>query len=213
MNGGAELVPLLQGLALGAGICASLGPQSVFVLRQGIHGEAGFGVATVCTCADFLLIGTAALGADAIARLLPEADSIGAWGGAIVAAAFGCIALGGSFRHRLALAGGATRAIYAQAIVVALALSLLNPQVYLEMVLLVGGIALGFPPAERALFAIGVALVSPLWFYGLVIGGRLLSRLFVRPRAVAALDIAAGIAMLALAVTIVVDQLDLFSRS
>ena len=214
MNGGATLVPLLQGLALGAGICASLGPQSVFVLRQGVNGAAAYSVATVCTFADFLLIGAAALGANAIAGLVPDADSVAAWGGAIVASAFGCVALAGSLRHRLAFAGTpAAGTIHIQAVVAALALSLLNPQVYLEMVVLVGGIALRFPPDERALFAIGVASVSPLWFYGLVVGGRLLSRLLVRPRAAAALDIAAGVAMLALAATIVIDELDLFSGS
>lgn len=214
MNGGADLVPLLQGLALGAGICVSLGPQSVFVLRQGVNGAAAFSVATVCTFSDFLLIGAAAMGANAIASLIPDADSVAAWGGAIIASAFGCIALAGSLRHRLALAGApAAGTIHLQAVVVALALSLLNPQVYLEMVVLVGGIALRFPPDERALFAIGVASVSPLWFYGLVVGGRLLSRLLVRPRAAAALDIAAGVAMLALAATIVIDELDLFSGS
>ena len=82
--------------------------------------------------------------------------------------------------------------------------------IHLEMVVLVGGIALRFPPAERILFTVGVALVSPLWFFGLVVSGRRLSRLFVRPQASAALDIAAGITMLALAATIVIDELGLF---
>ena len=213
MNGAVDLVPLLQGLVLGTSICASLGPQSVFVLRQGIHGEAAFGVATICTFADLLLIAAAALSADAIVRLHPEAGSIGAWGGATFALAFGCIGLAGALRRRLAVVQAPkSGAIYAQAIVVALALSLLNPQVYLEMVVLVGGIALRFPPAERVLFALGVALVSPLWFFGLVVCGRRLSRLFARPQASAALDLAAGIAMLALAATIVLDELGLFSR-
>jgi hypothetical protein len=54
-----------------------------------------------------------------------------------------------------------------------------------------------------------VAFVSPLWLFGLVAGGRRLSRLFVRPHALAALDVATGIAMLALAATIVVDELGL----
>jgi L-lysine exporter family protein LysE/ArgO len=213
VNGGADLVPLFQGLVLGASICASLGPQSVFVLRQGIHGEAAFGVATICTFADLLLIAAAALGADAIARLNPEAGSIGAWGGATFASAFGCVALAGALRRRLAVVHAPTSgAIHAQAIGVALALSLLNPQVYLEMVVLVGSIALRFPPAERTLFAVGVAFVSPLWFFGLAVCGRRLSRLFARPQASAALDLAAGIAMLALAATIVIDELDLISR-
>lgn len=213
MNGGMDLTPLLQGLVLGAGICATLGPQSLFVLRQGVHGETAFGVATVCTFADFLLIAAAALGADAIVRLLPDAASMGAWGGAMFASAFGCLAIAGALRDRLAPVNApAAGATHARAIAVALALSLLNPQAYLEMVVLVGGIALRFPPAERVLFATGVAFISPLWFFGLVVGGRRVSPLFARPRASAALDIGAGIAMLALAATIVIDELDLLGR-
>jgi L-lysine exporter family protein LysE/ArgO len=208
VTGGSDLVPLLQGIVLGATICASLGPQSAFVLRQGIHGDAAFGVAMVCTFADFLLIAAAAAGADAISRSLPHAASIGAWGGAIIASAFGCFALAGALRHRPAVVQApAVGAMHVQAIVVALALSLLNPQVYLEMIVLVGGMALSFPPAERALFAVGVAIVSPLWFFGLVIGGRRLSRLFARPQALAALDLATGLAMLTLAAAIVVGEL------
>jgi L-lysine exporter family protein LysE/ArgO len=90
-----------------------------------------------------------------------------------------------------------------------LALSLLNPQVYLEMVVLVGGLALQFPSGERVLFATGVALVSPLWFFGLVAGGRRLGPLFARPRALSALDTAGGLVMLALAATIAVGELGL----
>ena len=209
MNGGSDLVPLLQEIVLGATICASLGPQSAFVLRQGIHGDAAFGVAMVCTFADFLLIAAAAAGADAITRLLPHAASIGAWGGAIIASAFGCVVLAGALRRRPAPAVGP---VHTQAIVVALALSLLNPQVYLEMIVLVGGMALLFPPSERVLFAVGVAIVSPLWFFGLVIGGRRLSRLFARPHALAALDLATGLAMLMLAAAIVVGELGSFGH-
>ncbi len=213
MNGGADLAPLLQGLVLGASMCASLGPQSVFVLRQGVHGEAAFGVATICTFADFLLIAAAVVGADAIARLHPDAASLGAWGGATFASAFGCAALAGALRRRPAMARAPRAgAAHAQTIAAALALSLLNPQVYLEMVVLVGGIALRFPPAERMLFAVGVAFVSPLWFFGLVASGRRLSWLFARPQALAAFDIAAGVAMLALAATIVIDELGLSGR-
>lgn len=213
MTGGPDLVPLLQGIVLGAGICGSLGPQSAFVLRQGIRGDAAFGVAMVCTFTDFLLIAAAAAGADAIGRSLPHAASIGAWGGATIAAAFGCLALAGALRHRPAVAQvPAVGALHVQAILVALALSLLNPQVYLEMIVLVGGMALSFPPAERALFAFGVAIVSPLWFFGLVIGGRRLSWLFARPQALAALDGATGLAMLALATAIVVGELGSFGH-
>ena len=213
MTGGPDLVPLLQGIVLGAGICCSLGPQSAFVLRQGIHGDAAFGVAMICTFADFLLIAAAAAGADLIGRSLPHAASIGAWGGATVAAAFGCYALAGALRRRPAIVqASAVGALHVQAIFLALALSLLNPQVYLEMIVLVGGMALSFAPAERTLFAFGVAIVSPLWFFGLVIGGRRLSWLFARPQTLAALDGATGLAMLALATAIVLGELASFDH-
>lgn len=213
MNSGSDFVPLLQGIVLGAGICSSLGPQSVFVLRQGIHGETGFGVAMICTFADFVLIAAAVAGADAISRSLPHATSLGAWGGAITASAFGCFALAGALRHRSAVVHTPTvSTCHTQAIVVALALSVLNPQVYLEMIGLVGGMALLFPPGERVLFAVGVAFVSPLWFFGLVIGGRRLTRLFARPQALVAFDITTGLAMLALAAVTALGELALFGR-
>jgi len=208
VNGGSDIVPLLQGIVLGASICSSLGPQSMFVLRQGIHGEAAFGVAAICTISDFLLIAAGAAGAEAIARLHPDATSIAAWGSAMFASAFGCVVLVGTLRRRLAVVCvPAVGAIPARTIVATVALSLLNPQAYLEMVVLVGGIALTFPPAERVLFALGVAFVSPLWFFGLAVAGQRLSRLFARPQALVALDIITGIAMIALAATLIVDEL------
>ena len=164
-------MPLLQGILLGAGICGSLGPQSVFVLRQGIRGEAAFAVAMVCTLADVLLISAAVAGADVFILLIPKAANVAAWGTAAFALAYGYLALSAAIRRRpdvgIAQDDGASRA---WALSAALALSLLNPQVYFEMVVLVGGVALQFPPADRMLFGLGVGLVSPLWFFGLALG-------------------------------------------
>ncbi len=88
----------------------------------------------------------------------------------------------------------------------AVAISLLNPQVYVEMVTVVGGISLMFPSGERALFAVGVGLVSPLWFFGLAKCGRNMARLFAQPRALLSLDLATGFAMLALAASIILTE-------
>ena len=107
MTGGSDLVPLLQGIILGASSAAVSATERV-VLRQGIHGEAAFGVAMICTFADFLLIAAAAAGADAISQSLPHAASIGAWGGAIIASAFGFFALAGALRHRAAVVHAST---------------------------------------------------------------------------------------------------------
>ena len=209
MNGGEQLIPLLQGMALGAGICLTLGPQSAFVLRQGIRGEAAFTVAAICTFADLLLIAAATIGVHAIIGQFPGMSSISAWGGAAFAAAFGFVALSRAARSGRAPAQETpfARTNYGGAIAAALALSLLNPQTYVEMLMLVGSSAMRFSPGDRVTFSVGVALISPLWFFGLVAGGRRLAFLFIKPRALGALDLIAGLAMLALATTIVIGEL------
>jgi L-lysine exporter family protein LysE/ArgO len=201
-------MPLLQGILLGAGICISLGPQSVFVLRQGIRGEAAFAVAVVCTAADVLLISAAIAGADAFILLIPKAANVAGWGTAAFALAYGYLALSAALRRRpdvnITRDDGAPRA---WVLPVALALSFLNPQVYFEMVVLVGGIALQFPQPDRMLFGLGVALVSPLWFFGLAFGGRRFAGVFVRPMALSAFDIGSGLVMLVLAIMIIESKL------
>ena len=199
-------MPLLQGFMLGASICGSLGPQSVFVLRQGIRGEAALLVALICTLVDFAMIAGAVVGAEALIGLLPQVESAATWGTALFVLTYGCFSLAAAIRHRASLDFSlTTTALGAPASVVAaaLALSLLNPQVYLEMGLMVGGFGLQFPMTERIIFAIGVALVSPFWFFGLAAGGRHLSRLLARPTASFAIDVTSSFVMIGLALLII----------
>ncbi|MCB1378415.1 MAG: LysE family transporter [Alphaproteobacteria bacterium] len=186
---------LIQGIMLGASICVTLGPQSIFVLRQGIHGECALRTAAICTAADLLLIAAAAAGANALVMSFPEAMRYGVWGGAIFTAAF---------RPRAAVSGGAATS---RVVKTTLALCFLNPQVYLEMVAVVGGMSLQFAPQERSFFALGVGLISPLWFFGLAMGGRKLAAVFRCNRAQCAIDLVAGLAMVALAIAIIAGEL------
>lgn len=197
-------MPLAQGIVLGAGICMTLGPQSAFVLRQGVQRQGAFYVATICTLADLLLIATAAASASMIVQYFPSAVSVGVWGGAVFTLIFGLIALMAAFKPKVM---SIECALPRRIVAAAFALCFLNPQVYFEMVALVGGVALQFPPAERTMFALGVGLVSPLWFFGLAAGGRRLAPLFSRPRSQAAFDLATGIAMVALAGSMIINQL------
>jgi L-lysine exporter family protein LysE/ArgO len=98
----------------------------------------------------------------------------------------------------------------AAVIITTLALSLLNPQVYLEMMVMVGVVGLQFADGDRWLFAVGVAVVSPLWFFGLVLGGRRMAPLFARPGIARAADLITGLAMILLALMIVGSDLSWF---
>jgi arginine exporter protein ArgO len=79
-------------------------------------------------------------------------------------------------------------------------------QVYLEVVVIVGLAGLHFPAGERWLFGLGVALISPLWFFGLVFFGARLSPLLSRPSVVLAIDVAVGGTMIGLGLAILVGQ-------
>jgi L-lysine exporter family protein LysE/ArgO len=192
-------LPLTQGFILGTSLCFSLGPQSLFVLRRGISRTGALRIATVCTAADLVMIALAICTASTLALSQPGAARLGALGGAAFALIFGIATLLSCWRS------GASRPLQPSpraGIAAALALSFLNPQVYGEMIALVGGFALQFEPPERTEFALGVAAVSPLWFFGLALGGRNLAPLLARPRALLALDAGTGLVMVGIAVAI-----------
>ena len=164
-------MPLVQGLILGASFCCSIGPQSMFVLRQGMRGQDAVLVAVLCTLADFALIVIALVGADAIVAVLPMRKRVAAWAAGGVMLGYGCFTLAAATRKK-AGRPDLPRAPAAFAIAgAALAISLLNPQVYLEVVVIVGLAGRHFPAGERWLFGVGVAVISPLWFFGLVFSG------------------------------------------
>ncbi len=84
-----------------------------------------------------------------------------------------------------------------------LALTWLNPHVYLDTVVLLGSMASTYGE-HRWQFAAGAALGSALWFTGLGYGARLLRPVFARPGAWRVLDGGIAVVMAALAVSLLV---------
>jgi L-lysine exporter family protein LysE/ArgO len=84
----------------------------------------------------------------------------------------------------------------------ALALTWLNPHVYLDTVVLLGSISATY--AAPWLFALGAALGSLIWFTGLGFGARLLAPVFARPGAWRVFDVAVAVVMTSIAVTLLV---------
>ena len=194
---GDPLTILVQGIALGVGLCCTVGPQSIFVLRQGMHGEAALRTATICSLGDLGMILAGAAGFGLVLTSLPALASAANGAGAIFVMLYGVkMLLEGWRRKSGAACEGEAAHRRACATMTALALTLLNPQVYLEMVGLVGSIAIRFPVGDRAVFALGVMLVSPVWFYSLALGGQRLSALFGHHQVLRVVDLATGVATL-----------------
>ena len=196
----AALAPFLQGMGLGAGLIIAIGAQNAFVLRQGLARRHVFLICTICFLGDALLIAAGSARVGTLIAAHPWATSAAAWGGAAFLAWMGANALRAMTRpETLGPAAGGAAMSRTAAVTTVLALTFLNPHVYLDTVVLLGGIAGQFPAAERTWFAAGAATASLLWFYGLGYGAGLLSPLFRRPLTWRILDGAIAAIMFAIA--------------
>ena len=191
----------LQGFALGLGLIVAIGAQNAFVLRQGLRREHVGAVVAFCALADALLITAGVFGmAQALGDRPQLARALALAGAAFLAwygwKAFARMRQAGSL---LAAAGGqalSRRAALAQAA----AFTLLNPHVYLDTVLLVGGLGAQQPAPLQPWFAAGASTASGVWFSLLGVGARWLAPWFARPTAWRVLDALIGVTMGVLAV-------------
>ena len=199
-----KLLALWEGLALGSALIIAIGAQNAFVLRQGLARQHVFAVCTVCFLADALLIALGAGGLGTAFRADPLILKTVAWAGTAFLLFFSFQAFSRA-AHPQALtagAGGDTAKSLGAAISTTLAVTFLNPHVYLDTVLLLGGVAARFDGVDRVMFASGAALASLLWFYGLGYGAARWSRFISRPQTWRAIDIGIGLIVGLLAVSL-----------
>ncbi|TWP50921.1 amino acid transporter [Lentzea tibetensis] len=183
---------LLLGYGTGLSLIVAIGAQNAFVLRQGIRRHSVLAVVAICALSDAVLIALGVGGVGAVVAKFPDAlKVIGVVGGGFLLC-YGFLAARRAVRpHALVpAAGGST-------VVTCLALTWLNPHVYLD-ILLLGSIAAG-----SWSFALGAVLASITWFSALGFGARLLSGFFARPASWRVLDGLVAATMVALGVTLI----------
>ena len=195
----------ITGLLTGLGLIVAIGAQNVFVLRQGLRGEHVFAVCLLCAVADSVLILVGVIGFERIASAMPGIDPILRYGGAAFLFFYGARSLYSAFRSTEALtASGAERtAPLAETLLACLALTLLNPHVYLDTVVLLGAVSTRFPGAE-AQFAAGAITGSFSFFFALGYGAARLRPFFARPAACRALEGAIAAIMWTIALSLIV---------
>ena len=134
------LVPFGRGLGLGVGLIVAIGAQNAFVLRQGLKKEGRLLVALLCICCDASLIALGAAGFGSLIAHTPWLTRAAAWAGALLLMIYGA----GAFRRALrptVLSADIPVASRMGLIGTTLALSLLNPHVYLDTIVLIGGLS------------------------------------------------------------------------
>lgn len=174
----------------------AIGAQNAFVLRQGIRRERVLLVVSLCALIDAALIAIGVGGVGMLIALSPTLTRFSAWGGAIFLFWYGLLAFRAALSPK-ALDPNTTESDSSlrSVVLTTLAVSLLNPHVYLDTVVLVGSLAAQYPADTRPFFAIGAILASLSWFFSLGYGARLLAPLFTRPAAWRILDLLVGVVM------------------
>lgn len=182
------------GLTMGISLIVAIGAQNAFVLRQGLRGEHVFAICLTCAVSDALLIVLGVTSFSKIAMAVPWVDPVMRYGGAVFLIWYGARSLHSAFSagEALAVSGRGQPVPLAKALVACLAITWLNPHVYLDTVVLLGTISTQFPGRET-IFAAGAVTGSFIFFFSLGYGARWLRPLFASPKAWRVLE--AGIAL------------------
>jgi L-lysine exporter family protein LysE/ArgO len=204
------LLPFLRGLGLGASLIIAIGAQNAFVLRQGLRREKAVLVAAICACCDAVLITSGALGVGGVIAHWPLLARLTSLGGAVFLLYYGLRAFR-SARHPGSLDASAAPLPRGSVIASTLSVSLLNPHVYLDTVVLVGGLAAQYAALPRIFFTAGAISASCLWFFSLALGAAHLAPVFRRPHAWQVLDCFVGAVMWVIAVSLIAPLLSLKS--
>ena len=195
--------PWLAGFTVCLSLIISIGAQNLYVLRQAVRGEHTRACVAWCVTSDAILMG---LGVAGMAQLLSSQPDVAlwlGWGGVLFMLGYGCLAL-----WRMCTAPDASVAADSSqvaprgllGVISALAvITLLNPHVYLDTVVLVGSIGARQEGAAKWWFVVGAACASLVWFAALSFAAQRMRSLFAKPIAWRVLDGLTGVMMLVLA--------------
>jgi L-lysine exporter family protein LysE/ArgO len=175
------LLSYATGFGLGGGLIIAIGAQNAFVLGQGLKRNHPVMVAFVCALCDAVLIAAGVAGLGTLIAAYPLLTTIAAWGGGAFLIWYGI----GAFRRLFITETLSDEAIsktgWKAVLSTTLAVTLLNPHVYLDTVVMLGGIGGQFPTDERLGFALGAMSASFVWFFAIALGAAWLAPYVARP--------------------------------
>lgn len=177
----------VAGFALGFSLILAIGAQNAFVLRQGLKRQFVLAICLTCAMSDAVLIAIGVAGFEWLTSVLPSIVGIATWAGALFLFVYGALALRNAIRGGETLKAEGQAGSLTKALVTCLALTWLNPHVYLDTMLLLGSISVQY--ASKLAFGAGAVLSSFVFFFALGYGARYLAPLFVKPVSWRVLDV------------------------
>jgi len=197
------VVALAAGLGFGLSLIVAIGAQNAFLLRQGLLREHVLPVVAVCAVSDAVLIAAGIAGLGSLLDLVPWLEDVMRIGGAVFLLSYAVLAARRAWRPSALTTqkGGAGTPVW-PVVTTAVALTWLNPHVYLDTLVLLGSVADTHGP-DRWWFGVGAIVASFVWFTSLGLGARLLEPVFARPAAWRVLDALIAVVMATIAATLV----------
>ncbi|MEU0898322.1 LysE/ArgO family amino acid transporter [Streptomyces massasporeus] len=195
------------GFGTGLSLIVAIGAQNAFVLRQGIRRQAVLAVVAICALSDAALIAVGVGGVGAVVVKWPAALTVVGWVGGAFLLVYGALAArrvlrpGGDALRTEGEAAGSVR----RAVLTCLAMTWLNPHVYLDTVFLLGSVAADHGEL-RWTFGLGAVLASLCWFTALGFGARMLGRFLARPAAWRVLDGLVAATMIVLGAVLIIGS-------
>jgi L-lysine exporter family protein LysE/ArgO len=179
----ASFVALSQGFGITFGLIVAIGAQNALLLSQAIRNQHQWLMAAICIALDIILITCGVLGLGALIGLWPDLLELFKWGGAAFLTWYGWQALQNARNPGQLLQSEHASNSRRRIVLTTLAVTLLNPHVYLDTVILIGGVGAQVPSDARVGFLLGAWSASTVWFLSLCIAGRVLQPLFAQPKA------------------------------
>lgn len=191
----------LNGLLVAAGLIIAIGAQNAFVLAQSLRREHHLAVAALCILCDALLVSAGVFGLAAMLASSPWLLAVARWGGAAFLLWLGVQALRRALNPQALQQQDSGPRSRRAVLLAALAVTLLNPHVYLDTVLLIG--ALGAQQPVPGAYALGAASASLAWFFTLALSAAWLAPWLARPATWRLLDLAVAAMMFAVAAQLI----------
>lgn len=179
-----DLAVFFTGMMMSLSLIVAIGAQNAFVLRQGLRGEHVLAVCLACAISDAILITVGVTSFQTVSEWLPWLEPVMRYGGAAFLTWYGVKSLMSALRSKEALTADPSlpKTDLFRTLVACLALTWLNPHVYLDTVVLLGTISTQFTGSQGS-FAVGAVLGSFVFFFALGYGAIKLRPVFERPTA------------------------------
>jgi len=176
------MMQFLQGFGVGLGLLVAIGAQNAFLISRAVRGDRAMLVAAICIAGDVLLIALAVTGAGTILASHPIIAKLATIGGIVFLLCYGARAGRAALRDRKLDLSGVRRVTSLRGTILAtLAVTLLNPHVFLDTFVLIAGISAPLSPDQRLVFGAGAGTASVVWFVSLAMAGRALAPWFRKP--------------------------------